>query len=571
MPKLKQILAGFLALAVLLPASPFSLADTDFEPYEDTFIISAYYSPLPDQRVYFRGSFEADKALNGNGTNGADGTQVYPGMIAAPKTYSFGTKLAIPGMGVGAIHDRGGAIVPAGERGFKHDRLDVWMGKGEQGLARALQWGVRTVTVKVYPASYAIAENFSIPGFSDVFVADLKIGDSGETVKTLQAELKTYGYYQGNVTGSFDEATKQALTAYQLARNLVASANDSSAGMLSGTTRESFNSEAFRRSWKLPQSLLAKTNATSGSGAAAVAKVAGNTVASTSTTNSRFSTTLSEGDKGDLVREMQTALTEVGSYECEINGIYDSQTKTCVLNFQKAQGVVTADSDNGAGVFGEKTRSSLATVLVAKDSEAKNLLASAIPSAAVKPGDAGDAVKQLQTTLKQLGYLSDINGNYDTSTQNAVIAFQIAQKIISTKNDSGAGFFGPKTSTALKSVLTASISANPELPVNPKWNRTTYVAYTPAFSAQLGLGDSGEEVKKLQASLKKLGYYTGEETGSFDTATEVAVAAFQVAEKVVASTVSSGAGSFGPKTIAAMNSAVKRENVALSKKVDASA
>lgn len=65
---------------------------------EKNFTITAYYSPLPDQCCYVRGSFEADKVLNGAGIHGADGTNVYPGMIAAPASYPFGTRVELPGM-----------------------------------------------------------------------------------------------------------------------------------------------------------------------------------------------------------------------------------------------------------------------------------------------------------------------------------------------------------------------------------------------------------------------------------------------------------------------------------------
>lgn len=44
------------------------------------------------------------------------------------------------------MHDRGGAIVPAGERGYNYDRIDVWMGYGDEGLKRALWWGKRTIS-----------------------------------------------------------------------------------------------------------------------------------------------------------------------------------------------------------------------------------------------------------------------------------------------------------------------------------------------------------------------------------------------------------------------------------------
>ena len=115
--------ANAILMAVVVPQ-----AEASFEPYQKTFIVTAYYSPLPGQSFYVTGSLASDKRLNGNGTHGADGTPVYPGMIAAPGTYSFGTRVSCPGYIDGEIHDRGGAIVKAGERGYAHDRLDFWAG-----------------------------------------------------------------------------------------------------------------------------------------------------------------------------------------------------------------------------------------------------------------------------------------------------------------------------------------------------------------------------------------------------------------------------------------------------------
>jgi hypothetical protein len=39
---------------------------------------------------------EEDKILNGNGTHGASGRAVFNGMIAAPKSYAFGTRIYVP-------------------------------------------------------------------------------------------------------------------------------------------------------------------------------------------------------------------------------------------------------------------------------------------------------------------------------------------------------------------------------------------------------------------------------------------------------------------------------------------
>lgn len=64
---------------------------------ERTFIATAYYSPLPDQKYYLRGNYEAEVILNGKGTHGASGKPVFKGMLAAPKGYDFRTKIWIEG------------------------------------------------------------------------------------------------------------------------------------------------------------------------------------------------------------------------------------------------------------------------------------------------------------------------------------------------------------------------------------------------------------------------------------------------------------------------------------------
>jgi hypothetical protein len=131
---------------ILLFWSLISPPETSFaSETEKTFIVTAYYSPLPNQSFYLRGNYEAEKKLNGNGTNGASGTPVFTGMIAAPKSYSFGTQIFFPGLGVGRVEDRGWAIVDAWVRGQPYDRIDIWMGHGETGLKRALLWWRREV------------------------------------------------------------------------------------------------------------------------------------------------------------------------------------------------------------------------------------------------------------------------------------------------------------------------------------------------------------------------------------------------------------------------------------------
>ncbi len=550
MSDLKQkLLAGILVFAIFAPNLPSVLAAT-FEPYQQTFIISAYYSPCPDQVVYFRGSYDADRRLNGNGTNGADGTQVYPGMLAAPRSYAFGMKLAIPGLGVGTIHDRGGAIVDAGVRSNAYDRIDVWMGRCEEGLARALQWGKRTVTATVYPADYTIAESFELPGSSPRLVVDLKLGDTGNTVRLLQEELKTYGYYRGTLSGEFDELTEQALLGYQLARRIVSSADSAGAGTLGSATRESLNNEAFKRSWKIPSGLLT----------ASVVHTSG----TTNTTNSRFPTTLALGDRGDEVRELQIALTEIGAYDCEINGVYDENTEKCIFKFQVQQGILTDFEEQGAGITGPQTRAALTTALIAREKKLAALVADRLPSSTAQPGATGETVERLQAGLAKLGYYDEeVNGDYDKITQVALADFQIAAGIIESQTTYGAGWFGAKTKTAFDKELRGALLALPTLPKNPDWTRQVVIAYTPRFTTSLGLGDTGELVSELQETLIKLGYFADEATGNYGELTATAVIQFQLAVSVITSADDYGAGSFGPQTRAALNTTVSSEKIAL--------
>ena len=66
------------------------------------------------------------------------------GWLLVLEKYDFGTKFFIPGLGMATCLDRGGAIVAhdaPDSRGYAYDRLDVWMGAGDDGLTQALTWG----------------------------------------------------------------------------------------------------------------------------------------------------------------------------------------------------------------------------------------------------------------------------------------------------------------------------------------------------------------------------------------------------------------------------------------------
>lgn len=94
--------------------------------------ITGYYGPLPGQKRYARGSFAADRALNGKGEKTSSGVKPAPGMAAAdPKILPQGSIVSIPDFGLITITDKG--------RDIKGQKIDIFTGHGEDALKKALK------------------------------------------------------------------------------------------------------------------------------------------------------------------------------------------------------------------------------------------------------------------------------------------------------------------------------------------------------------------------------------------------------------------------------------------------
>ena len=95
--------------------------------YKEEFTVTAY---CPCEKCC--GNF-AD-GITANGHRIVDGDR----FVAAPKSFTFGTIMNIPGYGTVAVKDRGGAI--------KGNKLDVFFNTHQE----ALNWGVKKLTVTVF-------------------------------------------------------------------------------------------------------------------------------------------------------------------------------------------------------------------------------------------------------------------------------------------------------------------------------------------------------------------------------------------------------------------------------------
>lgn len=390
-----KILLNLATLSLLLPitvsAQEAEAPEVQIFPYEQTFTITAYYSPIPGQERYVRGSLEADKKLNGNGTNGADGTPVFPGMIAAPKNIPFGTKMHIPGIGTVAVHDRGGAIVPAGERGEKFDRLDVWMGAGDEGLNRALRWGRRNVKVIVYGQDESIVENIDLssvsaedlpgnnapPTSTPVFRQDYGLGDTGAEIAEIKQKLTDLKYYQGEINENFDAPLYQAIVKFQLAYEIIDHDGEFGAGYFGPQTRRTLEKalQGLTPTTNHQNNLIPVAQAAPDDNYSEKVKLAGNGL-------SFLSRDLKTGDSGQAVLELQTELAKLHLFGIEPTGYYGEVTAHAVFKFQQSQGLAGAEDSPGAGVFGPLTRNKLASLVntrvetrrIIADNTAKNSL-----------------------------------------------------------------------------------------------------------------------------------------------------------------------------------------------------
>ena len=196
------------------------------------FIITAYYSPLPDQLNYITGTYNGDITLNGDGKHTSSGREVFAGLFAWPKNYSFGTKIYIEWMGVGDIEDRGGAIVNAGDKGHIADRIDIWMGYGDEWLQRALKWGQRTVTGEVLENYFQSNIEFQNSLLTPYYPIELNPETSSDLqVESMQKLFTQLGYYSGEIDGNYT-SFKDAVVNFQIQNNIITDVNATDAGFI---------------------------------------------------------------------------------------------------------------------------------------------------------------------------------------------------------------------------------------------------------------------------------------------------------------------------------------------------
>lgn len=476
--------------------------------YTRTFVTTAYYSPLPNQSFYVTGSYRGDKILNGNGTNGASGKEVFEGMLAAPKTYRFGTQVQCGDVLSGTIEDRGGAIVPAGQQYSKfgvhaHDRLDIWAGHGEKGLLAALKWGKRTLTCNVYPSGANLAQYVNLPhaDFSPIvkkYTTPKNTSPAPQvaTIPQLYKErLDALGY-------GTDEDN---LIAFQLSHGIIDSKESKFAGQFGPNTRN-----------KLNEIFYTVDNSTPREG-------------------------LSENDVDPEVRTLQQRLNELGYLKAKPTAIFGPKTKAALISFQMDHKLIKDEMHPAAGYVGPGTISKLEEMVLKNymmTDEEKNQVAE------------WKRIRQFDIVKREsIEAANELAEHAPTKVEQSPDEIQ---ELLKELGDQWVEEHTPfEENTNQISLATAEVK--PENKQLTEIRNKLEPLFKP-FQRYLRLGTVSSDVTKVQEFLVKTGYYDGKIISNYyGPRTKAAVIAFQVDHGVVESDTAAGAGIVGPKTVDAFN------------------
>lgn len=334
----------------------------------------------------------------------------------------------------------------------------------------------------------------------------------GEAVSRAQARLSELGYYNGKDTGINDDATQEAIKAFEAKHGLMQDGELDPAD----------------------QTILYGASAMSASAVV---------TPSPSPTPAPPAQVVRPGDRSEDARKVQERLKELGYYQGELDGSFGSGSVAALKAFQKNNGL---EAD---GVCGIKTRAILfaphpvyatPTATPAPGSEEEDTsdtTTSGYPEITeencvlIMAGSRGDMVLQLQKRLQELGYYSSrLDGVCLSDDITAIRNFQGANGL---KVDGKAGYNTQKLLYSADAV------------------RGNAVITT---SVTLRYGSEGPEVTNLQNRLIALGYLTGAADGKFGRDTRAALIAFQKANGLVRD------GVAGAKTLAALQSSTVVSN-----------
>ncbi len=239
-------------------------------------------------------------------------------------------------------------------------------------------------TVLKIKSEDAVSKNAYIDASRKIQKIDLvlKTGDSGKQVKQLQTFLKEQGYFDGEVTGNYENQTETAVYLFQIINHLP----------VTGVA----DSETI--------SLLCSPGAID-----------------LSTGN--VEVVLRYGDSGSQVKFLQLKLLELGYFSGDCSAKYGKNTQDAVIEFQKRNGIAeTGECDLDMRILLMTGRALSYAEAIALEAVSE-----------LTEGDITKAVETVKQQLALLGYYTGlIDNEFTHELTEAVYYFQLANGIQTT-------------------------------------------------------------------------------------------------------------------------------------------
>ncbi|GAB4374416.1 MAG: hypothetical protein Kow00121_18770 [Elainellaceae cyanobacterium] len=307
------------------------------------------------------------------------------------------------------------------------------------------------------PANYPDARN------------TVQLNDTGDQVIELQRRLADLGFYNGEISGTYDYATEAAVMQFQQANGLFAD------GVVGA------NTEATLRR---PTEEISRPTATPGTSTQNSDQSYNSSYDSSPNTNGLIQI----GDTGQTISDLQLRLKELGFYQGEITGVYGPETEAAVTTFQQSRGLV-AD-----GIVGPQVNSALYSYASSTSTSDSAAASTTAPAASSTTPDT--TVSPAVEPSAETGTTTSPN----TSTPGAT-----------TTNPA------PQTPQELEQARQEAEQARLE----------AEQARLEAEQARLVLSQNFDEgpysVVSLQRHLRNQGFYTGELNGIFNAETQQAI------------------------------------------------
>ncbi len=236
---------------------------------------------------------------------------------------------------------------------------------------------------------------------------------------------------------------------------------------------------------------------------------------------------LSLGNTGIAVQALQLRLKDLGYFDGDVSGLYDSDTEAAVKRFEQTFGTMQT------GVATPKLQLKLfAATAPAYGTDAYN---NAVLSqySILRPGTVGSSVYALQQRLKNLDYpILDLTGVFDEQTAECVRLFYATYGLPSSDTAS-VGMqqeLYADTAKRYSPDVQVIVTVPPdETPLEPPIAIPEDGGEIDESTA-IALGNSGTRVSQIQQRLIALGYMAeGSDTGVFDQSTQEGVNRFLAA------------------------------------------